>query len=51
MMVQHDPDLISSIDICEAIGRIKWHHIPDVTNSRSIFVIHSNFLYIVLMTS
>ncbi|CAN5660163.1 hypothetical protein BH23THE1_BH23THE1_31120 [soil metagenome] len=33
--------------LCEAIGQIKWHQIPVVTNSRSIFVIHSNFfLYI-----
>ena len=33
--------------LCEATGQIKWHQVIDVTNSRSIFVIHSNFfLYI-----
>ena len=29
--------------LCETTGQIKCHQIPDVTNSRSIFVIHSNF--------
>ena len=27
----------------ETIGQIKWHQLPDVTTSRSILVIHSNF--------
>ncbi len=37
--------------LCETTGQIKWHQVADVTNSRSIFVIHSNFfLYINAIT-
>ncbi len=37
--------------LCEATGQIKWHQVADVTNSRSIFVIHSNFfLYVHAIT-
>ena len=37
--------------LCEATGQINWHQVTDVTTSRSIFVIHSNFfLYINAIT-
>src|SRR4249920_2208002 len=29
--------------LCKGTSRIKWHQLLDVVNSRSIFVIHSNF--------
>ena len=37
--------------LCKATGQINWHQMSDVTTSRSIFVIHSNFfLYINAIT-
>jgi hypothetical protein len=32
--------------LCETTGQIKWHQLPDMTTSRSIFVIHSNFFIV-----